>query len=97
MSSKALKGVFGLRGSVKLKYQKRKLILFLDRAHWGLLKVFTIFFFGCREYERITYDYPLAAAKAFSTLPEEGKSMTFVYVSGEGWVFSIFLPLCQCV
>ncbi|KAJ7657979.1 hypothetical protein B0H17DRAFT_1097532 [Mycena rosella] len=35
------------------------------------------------EYIRITYDYPLAAAKAFSTLSDTGK-FNFVYVSGEG-------------
>ncbi|KAJ7724257.1 hypothetical protein B0H16DRAFT_1677653 [Mycena metata] len=35
------------------------------------------------EYIRITYDYPLAAAKAFSTLSETDK-FNFVYVSGEG-------------
>lgn len=34
-----------------------------------------------REYQKITYDYPLAAAKAFSTL---SPSFNFVYVSGEG-------------
>ena len=36
-----------------------------------------------RDYIRITYDYPLAAAKAFSTLSDTGK-FNFVYVSGEG-------------
>ncbi|KAF8215830.1 hypothetical protein K438DRAFT_1799510 [Mycena galopus ATCC 62051] len=36
-----------------------------------------------KEYVRITYDYPLAAAKAFSTLSENNK-FNFVYVSGEG-------------
>ncbi|KAJ7492289.1 hypothetical protein FB451DRAFT_1217741 [Mycena latifolia] len=35
------------------------------------------------EYVRITHDYPLAAAQAFSTLSETGK-FNFVYVSGEG-------------
>ncbi|OZJ03817.1 hypothetical protein BZG36_03817 [Bifiguratus adelaidae] len=35
------------------------------------------------EYIRITYDYPLAAAKAFSSLSNTGK-FNFVYVSGEG-------------
>jgi len=35
------------------------------------------------EYIRITYDYPLAAAKAFSTLSENNK-FNFVFVSGEG-------------
>ncbi|KAJ7170226.1 hypothetical protein C8R46DRAFT_1091607 [Mycena filopes] len=34
------------------------------------------------EYIRITYDYPLAAAKAFSTLSED--KFNFVHVSGEG-------------
>jgi hypothetical protein len=34
-----------------------------------------------REYRKITIDYPLAAAKAFSTL---NSSFNFVYVSGEG-------------
>ena len=36
------------------------------------------------EYIKITHDYPLAAAKAFSTLPPAGKPFKFVYVSGEG-------------
>jgi len=35
------------------------------------------------EYIRITHDYPLAAAKSFSTLSNSGK-FNFVYVSGEG-------------
>jgi len=35
------------------------------------------------EYIRITHDYPLAAAKAFSSLSNTGK-FNFVYVSGEG-------------
>jgi hypothetical protein len=35
------------------------------------------------EYIRITHDYPLAAAKAFSSLSDTGK-FNFVYVSGEG-------------
>lgn len=34
-----------------------------------------------RDYKKITYDYPLAAATAFSGLSEPFK---FVYVSGEG-------------
>ncbi|KAF9889743.1 hypothetical protein FE257_007049 [Aspergillus nanangensis] len=34
-----------------------------------------------REYVKITLDYPLAAAEAFSTLSD---SFNFVYVSGEG-------------
>ncbi|KAK7063932.1 ARM repeat-containing protein [Favolaschia claudopus] len=34
-----------------------------------------------QEYIRITYDYPLAAAKAFSTLSKDRK-FNFVYVSG---------------
>ena len=33
------------------------------------------------EYTKITIDYPMAAAKALSTLGEE---MNFVYMSGEG-------------
>lgn len=33
------------------------------------------------DYTKITVDYPLAAARAFSTL---GDSMNFVYMSGEG-------------
>jgi len=37
----------------------------------------------CSEYVRITHDYPLAAAKAFSSLSDTGK-FNFVYVSGEG-------------
>jgi hypothetical protein len=35
------------------------------------------------EYLEITHDYPLAAAKAFSTLHPDSP-FTFVYVSGEG-------------
>ncbi|KAF9447708.1 hypothetical protein P691DRAFT_801893 [Macrolepiota fuliginosa MF-IS2] len=35
------------------------------------------------EYVQITHDYPLAAAKAFSSLSNSGK-FNFVYVSGEG-------------
>ncbi|KDQ62180.1 hypothetical protein JAAARDRAFT_30081 [Jaapia argillacea MUCL 33604] len=35
------------------------------------------------QYIRITYDYPLAAAKAFSSLSETGK-FNFIYISGEG-------------
>jgi len=35
------------------------------------------------EYIRITHDYPLAAAQAFSSLSNTGK-FNFVYVSGEG-------------
>jgi hypothetical protein len=38
---------------------------------------------GFREYEKITYDYPLAAAKAFTSLSPT-KPFKFVYVSGEG-------------
>lgn len=37
-----------------------------------------------REYQKITYDYPLAAAKAFTSLPDPPKPFKFVYVSGEG-------------
>ncbi|KAG0651922.1 Botcinic acid biosynthesis cluster B 16 [Hyphodiscus hymeniophilus] len=36
------------------------------------------------EYLKITYDYPLAAAKAFAALPDPPKPFKFVYVSGEG-------------
>jgi len=36
-----------------------------------------------REYVKITFDYPLAAAKAFATL-NSPKPFKFVYVSGEG-------------
>ncbi|KAF8181893.1 hypothetical protein K438DRAFT_2168237 [Mycena galopus ATCC 62051] len=36
-----------------------------------------------REYIRITYDFPLAAAKAFSALSDTGKFI-FVHVSGKG-------------
>jgi hypothetical protein len=43
---------------------------------------------GCwgvdREYERVTYEYPLAAARAFSTLATPSKPVKFIYVSGEG-------------
>ncbi|KAK9330748.1 hypothetical protein V1520DRAFT_276566 [Lipomyces starkeyi] len=35
------------------------------------------------EYVRITHDYPLAAAKSFSSLSNTGK-FNFIYVSGEG-------------
>ncbi|KAL4783923.1 hypothetical protein BJX76DRAFT_328501 [Aspergillus varians] len=44
------------------------------------------------EYIKITLDYPLAAAEAFSTLSD---SFNFVYVSGEGATQSpgIFTPL----
>jgi len=35
------------------------------------------------EYQKITYDYPMAAAKAFATL-NSPKPFKFVYVSGEG-------------
>lgn len=37
-----------------------------------------------REYQKITYDYPLAAAKAFTSLTDPPKPFKFVYVSGEG-------------
>lgn len=36
-----------------------------------------------REYQKITYDYPLAAARAF-TIPDSANPFKFVYVSGEG-------------
>jgi hypothetical protein len=39
---------------------------------------------GNREYQKITFDYPLAAAKAFTTLSDPPKPFKFVYVSGEG-------------
>ena len=47
-----------------------------------------------REYQKITYDYPLAAARAFTALPESGVPFKFVYVSGEGATTSpgIFTP-----
>lgn len=35
------------------------------------------------DYKELTYDWPMAAAKAFAELPSEGK-FKFVYVSGEG-------------
>ncbi|TFK53438.1 hypothetical protein OE88DRAFT_1655575 [Heliocybe sulcata] len=35
------------------------------------------------DYVRITYDYPMAAAKSFASLSNSGK-FNFVYVSGEG-------------
>jgi hypothetical protein len=38
---------------------------------------------ACSEYVEITHDYPLAAAKAFSTLHPDSP-FAFVYVSGEG-------------
>ncbi|KAI9786690.1 MAG: hypothetical protein M1839_006241 [Geoglossum umbratile] len=37
-----------------------------------------------REYVHITHDFPLAAARAFATLPLPGGRFNFVYVSGEG-------------
>jgi hypothetical protein len=37
-----------------------------------------------REYQKITYEYPLAAARAFATLPASNTGFKFVYVSGEG-------------
>lgn len=37
-----------------------------------------------REYQKVTYDYPLAAARAFTTIPELPGPFKFVYVSGEG-------------
>ncbi|KAI9864382.1 MAG: hypothetical protein M1813_003302 [Trichoglossum hirsutum] len=36
------------------------------------------------DYIRITYDFPMAAARAFATLPKPGGHFNFVYVSGEG-------------
>ncbi|KAI9762607.1 MAG: hypothetical protein M1840_001200 [Geoglossum simile] len=39
---------------------------------------------GKEEYVRITHDFPLAAARAFATLPTPGGRFNFVYVSGEG-------------
>ncbi|RDW80019.1 hypothetical protein BP6252_04657 [Coleophoma cylindrospora] len=36
------------------------------------------------EYEKITYDYPLAFAKACATLNPTSEPFKFVYVSGEG-------------
>ncbi|RDW72802.1 hypothetical protein BP6252_06709 [Coleophoma cylindrospora] len=36
------------------------------------------------EYVKITHDYPLAAARAFTSLPDPPKPFKFVYVSGEG-------------
>lgn len=36
------------------------------------------------EYQKITYDYPLVAARAFTTLPDPPKPFKFIYVSGEG-------------
>lgn len=43
----------------------------------------------CREYEKITVDYPLAAAKAFAGLTDP---FTFVYVSGTCPPESPFTP-----
>ncbi|KAF4459453.1 nucleoside-diphosphate-sugar epimerase [Fusarium albosuccineum] len=40
---------------------------------------------GKEDYVRITKDYALEAAKAFSTLPKDGEEpFRFIYVSGEG-------------
>ncbi|KDQ16654.1 hypothetical protein BOTBODRAFT_106708 [Botryobasidium botryosum FD-172 SS1] len=36
------------------------------------------------DYIRITYDYPLAAAKSFASLQPNNGKFNFVYVSGEG-------------
>ncbi|KAH0559018.1 hypothetical protein GP486_004371 [Trichoglossum hirsutum] len=36
------------------------------------------------DYIRITYDFPMAAARAFATLSKPGGHFNFVYVSGEG-------------
>jgi hypothetical protein len=44
------------------------------------------------EYIRITHDYPLAAAKSFSSLSGTSQ-FNFVYVSGEGYV--ICLRTCR--
>jgi hypothetical protein len=37
-----------------------------------------------REYQKITYDYPLAAARAFTTIPGNPNPFKFVYVSSLG-------------
>lgn len=42
-----------------------------------------------REYKKITIDYPLAAAEAFSSLSDKFK---FVYVSGMSFQIALFDP-----
>jgi hypothetical protein len=37
-----------------------------------------------REYQKITYDYPTAAARAFASLTPPSAPFKFIYVSGEG-------------
>jgi hypothetical protein len=37
-----------------------------------------------REYQNITYDWPLAAARAFTRIPGHPTPFKFVYISGEG-------------
>jgi hypothetical protein len=37
-----------------------------------------------REYQKITYDWPLAAARAFTKIPGNPKPFKFVYISGQG-------------
>jgi hypothetical protein len=51
----------------------------LHNETWGYSRTNSYY----REYIQITHDYPLAAAKAFSTLHPDSP-FTFVYVSGEG-------------
>ncbi|KAL1713141.1 hypothetical protein EV715DRAFT_212285 [Schizophyllum commune] len=45
------------------------------------------------EYERITIDYPLAAARAFAGLAGDDQPFTFVYVSGQLAMTSELTPV----
>jgi hypothetical protein len=36
------------------------------------------------DYTELTHDWPLAAAEAMATLPENGEKFKFAYISGEG-------------
>ncbi|KAL1742220.1 hypothetical protein HDZ31DRAFT_43712 [Schizophyllum fasciatum] len=45
------------------------------------------------EYERITIEYPLAAARAFAGLSGDSQPFTFVYVSGQLAMTSEFTPV----
>jgi len=89
---------FALPTDNDLDVQKARVIVHTDYATYpdGLLSTALKDAQGCiwaqgisqtevakDEYIRITHDYPLAAAKAFSSLSDTGK-FNFVYVSGEG-------------
>jgi hypothetical protein len=55
-------------------------------AVFGVVKALRTDLRGGSEYVRITVDYPVAAAKAFSTLSDKFK---FVYVSGRLFPYHI--------